>query len=198
MLTHGLRIGRLILSVVFVYAAWTKLRQPWEVFALSIDSYAALPEWAVVATARALPWFEMTLGVLLLLGVQTVAVSAVVSALLVGFVVAMLRAWWLDLGIDCGCFGIGQALSPGTLARDGALALLSLAVTAGAVVLSRRGPSASNGMGPGGERAMRWARTGRQIGWGTCLAESLAGVVWYVGFLLALGLLAHVVQGLVG
>jgi hypothetical protein len=108
------------------------------VFALSIDSYAVLPEWAVVATARVLPWFEMTLGVLLLLGVQTVAVSAVVSALLLGFVVAMLRAWWLDLGIDCGCFGIGQALSPGTLARDGALALLSLAVTAGAVVLSRR------------------------------------------------------------
>jgi hypothetical protein len=80
----------------------------------------------------------MTLGVLLLLGVQTVAVSAVVSALLVGFVVAMLRAWWLDLGIDCGCFGIGQALTPGTLARDGALALLSLAVTASAVVLWRR------------------------------------------------------------
>lgn len=51
---------------------------------------------------------------------------------------------------------------------------------------------------PRAVRAMRWARTGRQIGWRTCLEESLAGIVWYVGFLLALGLLAHVVQGLVG
>ena len=66
------------------------------------------------------------------------AVSSAVSLLLVGFMAAMLRAWWLDLGIDCGCFGIGQAVSPGTLARDGALTLVSLGVTAGAVVLSRR------------------------------------------------------------
>ena len=44
MLANFLRIGRLILSVVFVYAAWTKLRQPWEVFALSIDSYAVLSD----------------------------------------------------------------------------------------------------------------------------------------------------------
>ena len=47
-------------------------------------------------------------------------------------------------------------------------------------------------------RDMRWARTGRQVGWRTCLEESLAGLVWYVGFLVAVGVLAHVVQGLVG
>jgi len=138
MIDHAVRVGRIILAAVFVYAAWTKLRQPWEIFALSIDSYGVLPEWAVVAAARALPWFELALGVLLLLGLQLVAVSSAVSLLLVGFMAAMLRAWWLDLGIDCGCFGIGQAVSPGTLARDGVLTLLSVVVTAGAVVLSRR------------------------------------------------------------
>jgi len=137
MLVPAMRLGRGILGVVFVYAAWTKLRQPWELFALSIDSYGLLPEWGVVAAARALPWFELALGVLLLLGLQLVAVSSAVSLLLVGFMAAMLRAWWLDLGIDCGCFGIGQAVSPGTLARDGALTLVSLGVTAGAVLLRR-------------------------------------------------------------
>ena len=35
---------RLMLAVVFLYAAWTKLRQPWLVFALSIDAYQLLPE----------------------------------------------------------------------------------------------------------------------------------------------------------
>ncbi len=134
MVDQAVRAGRILLAAVFVYAAWTKLSQPWEVFALSIDSYGVLPEWAVVLAARALPWVEMALGLLLLLGFQLVAVSSAVSLLLVGFMVAMVRAWTLDLGIDCGCFGIGQAVSPGTLARDGALTLLALGVTAGAVV----------------------------------------------------------------
>jgi uncharacterized membrane protein YphA (DoxX/SURF4 family) len=146
MIGHLTRVGQIALAVVFAYAAWTKLRQPWEVFALSMDSYGLLPEWGVVAAARALPWLEMALGVLLLFGFWPVAVSSVVSLLLVGFMGAMLRAWWLDLGIDCGCFGIGQAVSPGTLARDGALTLLSLGVTAGAVVLSR-GDSGARGPG---------------------------------------------------
>jgi uncharacterized membrane protein YphA (DoxX/SURF4 family) len=138
MIVYGVRLGRTILAFVFVYAAWTKLRQPWEIFALSIDSYGILPEWAVIALARALPWLELVLGLLLLLGVWLVAVSGAASLLLLGFMAAMLRAWWLDLGIDCGCFGIGQAVSPGTLARDGAMTLLSIVVTTGAVALSRR------------------------------------------------------------
>jgi uncharacterized membrane protein YphA (DoxX/SURF4 family) len=138
MVVYGVRLGRTILATAFVYAAWTKLRQPWEIFALSIDSYGILPEWAVIALARVLPWLELVLGLLLLLGVWLVAVGGAVSLLLLGFMVAMLRAWWLDLGVDCGCFGIGQAVSPGTLARDGALTLLSMLVTAGALVLSRR------------------------------------------------------------
>src|SRR6476661_4061515 len=50
---------RLLLAGVFVYAAWTKLRQPWLVFALSIDAYQLLPEWGVLAIARVLPWLEL-------------------------------------------------------------------------------------------------------------------------------------------
>ena len=46
---------RLMLAGVFIYAAWTKLRQPWLMFALSIDTYQLLPEWAVLTTARVLP-----------------------------------------------------------------------------------------------------------------------------------------------
>ena len=71
----------------------------------------------------------------------------------------MLRAWWMDLGIDCGCFGIGQAVSPGTLLRDGMLALLALVVTAGSVVGARRksrasAPSPEPGKPAGGAAAV--------------------------------------------
>jgi hypothetical protein len=50
---------RLLLGAVFVYAAYTKLRQSWLLFALSIDSYQLLPEWAVYAVARTLPAAEL-------------------------------------------------------------------------------------------------------------------------------------------
>ena len=60
---------RLLLAGVFLFAAYTKLRQPWLLFAMSIDSYGILPEWAVLASARILPWAELVLGLLLLSGV---------------------------------------------------------------------------------------------------------------------------------
>ena len=55
---------RLLLGAVFIYAAYTKLRQSWLLFALSIDSYQLLPEWAVFGLARTLPALELALGVL--------------------------------------------------------------------------------------------------------------------------------------
>jgi uncharacterized membrane protein YphA (DoxX/SURF4 family) len=201
MLLQGVRLGRGLLAVVFVYAAWTKLVQPWEIFALSIDSYGLLPEWAVILVARALPWLELALGLALLVGFQLVAVSALVTLLLVGFMGAMLRAWWLDLGIDCGCFGIGQAVSRGTLLRDGALTLLSLGVTGGALALSRRRrrkavdvqrrPSV-------GLQSMRWARTAAPATRPEWREDNRAGLLWYVGGFLLLGLLAHLLHGMGG
>ena len=55
---------RIALGAVFVYAAWTKLRTPWELFAMSIDSYQLLPLKAVELVARTLPWFELAVGLL--------------------------------------------------------------------------------------------------------------------------------------
>jgi hypothetical protein len=42
------------------------------------------------------------------------------------------------MGIDCGCFGVGEALGPKTLARDGALLACSITLTVSAFVASRR------------------------------------------------------------
>ena len=40
-------ILRVALGAIFVYAAWIKLREPWALFAMAIDSYQVLPVWAV-------------------------------------------------------------------------------------------------------------------------------------------------------
>jgi uncharacterized membrane protein YphA (DoxX/SURF4 family) len=112
---------RVVLGAVFVYAAWTKLRQPWELFAMSIDAYQVLPYWAVVAVARTLPWAEMLIGLALMAGRWLRVSAGAASLLLMVFFVLMVRSYVKGMQIDCGCFGLGDPISARTLARDGAL-----------------------------------------------------------------------------
>lgn len=132
-----LRWGRpaayLLLAVVFLYAAYLKLRQPWLVFAISIDAYGLLPEWAVLTLARVLPWLELALGVALTVaavvrrGARLTATAA--TALLGGFFAAMVFSYIRGKAIDCGCFGLGDPLGVRTLVRDGALLAVSVALS---------------------------------------------------------------------
>ena len=117
---------RLALGLVFCYAAYTKLRQPWLVFAMSIDAYRLLPPWAVFTVARTLPWTELAIGILLITGRFLKYAAPASSVLLVVFYSAMIRAYAAGGGIDCGCFGVGEAVSSATLVRDGALLSCSL------------------------------------------------------------------------
>ncbi len=120
---------RVLLGAIFLYAAWTKLREPWGIFAIGIDSYQILPAWAVEVVARTLPWFELLLGVWLIAGLWRGISSAITSALLIVFFSLMVRAMIKGMQIDCGCFGPGDRLSWVTLLRDGALLASSLFVT---------------------------------------------------------------------
>ena len=47
--THAFRVLALLLRIalgaIFVYAAWSKLKDPWALFAMAIDSYQVLPVW---------------------------------------------------------------------------------------------------------------------------------------------------------
>lgn len=120
---------RVVLGAIFVIAAWIKLRDPWALFAISIDSYQVLPLWAVEIVARTLPWFELLLGVLLISGFWRSVSATAASLLLAVFFSMMIRATIKGLQIDCGCFGPGDRLSWVTLVRDGALLASSVFVT---------------------------------------------------------------------
>jgi uncharacterized membrane protein YphA (DoxX/SURF4 family) len=119
---------RVVLGVIFVYAAGLKLRDPWALFAMAIDSYQVLPVWAVELVARVLPWFELLLGILLIAGLWRRVSTTAASLLLVVFFSLMVRALAKGMQIDCGCFGPGERLSWITLVRDGALLASSLFV----------------------------------------------------------------------
>ena len=112
---------RLVVGGVFVYSAWTKLREPWSLFAISVDAYHVLPQWGVLAVARTLPWAELALGLLLIVGFWRRVSTLAASALLALFFGLMVRASVHGETIDCGCFGPGEAISPWTLLRDGSL-----------------------------------------------------------------------------
>jgi|SRR5450755_3171289 uncharacterized membrane protein YphA (DoxX/SURF4 family) len=129
-MTRKLAISlRILLGAVFIYAAYTKLRESWLVFAMSIDAYQLLPSWAVFTVARTLPWVELILGLLLVTGRFMRYTAPAVTVVLIGFYAAMLRAYHFGTGIDCGCFGVGEAVSAITLTRDGILLGSSLIVT---------------------------------------------------------------------
>lgn len=128
---------RLALGAIFVYAAWLKLRDPWQVFANSVANYGLLPMWAVKLVARALPWAEMLVGLLLILGRFLRVSSIAASALLLGFFAIMVRTYASGIQIECGCFGPGDIISMRSLARDGSLLLASLGL-AGMAFWQRR------------------------------------------------------------
>ena len=120
---------RIALGAVFVYAAWTKLRTPWELFAMSIDSYQLLPLKAVELVARTLPWFELAVGLLLIAGFWLRSASAATALLLAVFFGLMVRAYAKGMEINCGCFGANDIISWKTLLRDGSMLAAALALT---------------------------------------------------------------------
>ena len=88
---------------------------------MSIDAYKVLPYWAVVLEARTLPWAELLIGLALMAGRWLRVSASAASLLLLVFFVLMVRTYAKGLQIDCGCFGLGDPISPRTLVRDGTL-----------------------------------------------------------------------------
>ena len=120
---------RVALGVIFVYAAYSKLKDPWALFAMAIDSYRILSLRWVEFVARTLPWFELVLGLVLIAGVFRRIATVVSSALLLVFFSLILRAHFKGMEINCGCFGPGEVISWKTMLRDGSMVAGSIFVT---------------------------------------------------------------------
>lgn len=135
---------RLVLGAVFVYAAWTKLRTPWELFAMEVDAYQLLPIKAVELVARTLPWFELAVGLLLIAGFWLRTASAAIALLLGGFFALMVRAYIKGMEIPCGCFGANDIISWKTLLRDGSLLAAAIVLVVLSFLARRKAPESSS------------------------------------------------------
>lgn len=133
-------LGRILIAGIFIYAGLAKMirwdmhpRPPFGIatslFALQIDSYQMLPPWATLQVAHWLPWVEIAIGVLLLIGWRLRIWATLVTLIIGGFFVAVVRAYALHLDINCGCFAKPEPLTGLTVLRDGSLFLLAVLMT---------------------------------------------------------------------
>lgn len=133
-------LGRILIAGIFIYAGLAKMirwdmhpRPPFGIatslFALQIDSYQMLPPWATLQVAHWLPWVEIAIGLLLLIGWRLRIWATLVTVIIGGFFVAVVRAYALHLDINCGCFAKPEPLTGLTVLRDGSLFLLAVLMT---------------------------------------------------------------------
>ncbi len=123
-----LRFG---LAALWLAAGVLKINDP-QGMVRSVRAFRILPESFVHPVAYAVPFVEIALGLLLLVGL-TVRVGAVVSTLLLAtYIAAITAAAARGLHIECGCFSAGGDLTAGApthyteeIVRDSLLLLAS-------------------------------------------------------------------------
>jgi uncharacterized membrane protein YphA (DoxX/SURF4 family) len=96
--------AQIALGLVFVLAALSKIADP-PGFAKAIHQYQLAPGWSLHPAALVLPWLELLCGLALCLGLWTRAAASWITALLLGFIVALTINLARQHPVDCGCFG---------------------------------------------------------------------------------------------
>jgi uncharacterized membrane protein YphA (DoxX/SURF4 family) len=112
--------ARLILGGVFVFASIDKILHP-AAFAEAVYNYQILPDSLINLTAILLPWMELVLGSLLIIGIWMPGAVLVSNLLLLTFIGVLTYNTSRGLDIHCGCFSTEPSedpLSIWTIARD--------------------------------------------------------------------------------
>ena len=108
-------LARFGLAAVWLVSGILKAVDP-RTTVVAVRAYQIFPESLVGLIAAVLPYLEIALGVLLVLGLAT-RLTAILSALvLVAFIAGVISAAARGLSIDCGCFGGGGDVAAGQTA----------------------------------------------------------------------------------
>jgi uncharacterized membrane protein YphA (DoxX/SURF4 family) len=109
-------VCRLILGGVLLTAGGLKAFKPSE-SAGAVAAYKILPTNLAHITGYALPWLEIALGILLIIGLSARLAAVVGTVVMLVFVAAIISVWARGILIDCGCFGGGGAVDPSKAAE---------------------------------------------------------------------------------
>lgn len=103
-------LARLILGVVLLVAGGLKVGNLTK-SAMAVRAYEMLPISLANFLGYSLPWIEIGLGLLLIVGVAVKISGALGALTMLAFIIAIAQAWARGLSIDCGCFGGGEQLT---------------------------------------------------------------------------------------
>ena len=124
-------VARLTLGGVLFAAGYLKVGTPDE-SQMAVRAYEMLPISLANLLGLILPFVEVVIGALLILGALTRVMAALGGFTMFIFIIAIAQAWARGLNIDCGCFGGGGAVEPGQtkylqeILRDIALVFLAV------------------------------------------------------------------------
>jgi putative oxidoreductase len=148
-------LGRLVLGPIFIYAGYSKAFLPnhtfWPLFflkfsistnlanfALQVEAFKLLPPWGVQFVAHVLPFAEIVLGLLVLSGWKLRIWASLLTAIMLGFFVVVLRAYLLHMDINCGCFATPEPINLKKVLEDAAMSALAVMMAVFAFIEARR------------------------------------------------------------
>jgi uncharacterized membrane protein YphA (DoxX/SURF4 family) len=124
-------VARFVLGGVLLAAGLLKYKHL-DKSQMAVRAYEILPISIANFLGIVLPFVEIGIGILLILG-AAIRISAICGGLLmIIFIIGISQAWARGLSIDCGCFGGGGQVEPGAtnylpeILRDLGLALLGI------------------------------------------------------------------------
>ncbi|HET6502704.1 MAG TPA: MauE/DoxX family redox-associated membrane protein [Amycolatopsis sp.] len=144
---------RLGLAAVWLVSGAIKVADPGQ-FYTAVQAYQLFGPGVASLISAAVPFLELGLGLLVLLGLGTRLVAVVSALLLLAYIAGVAQSWARGLTIDCGCFGGGGQVAAGQthygqeILRDTGFLLM-----AGWLVLRPKTPVSLD----------RWLTTGRQL-----------------------------------
>jgi len=103
--------ARLILGIVLIAAGAGKVGN----LAGSVQAAAAyqlVPYEVAQAIGYSLPFAEIGLGIILVIGLFTRIAGALGALMMLAFIIAIASAWVRGISINCGCFGDGGPIDP--------------------------------------------------------------------------------------
>ena len=108
----GALVARCFLGSVFLVAGLPKIFDL-KAFSASVAAYQLLPPYLVYPVGASLPWFEVLVGLALILGLRSRLASLLLGTLSLFFAAGIVRVINAGLDIDCGCFAVPMKASWG-------------------------------------------------------------------------------------
>jgi uncharacterized membrane protein YphA (DoxX/SURF4 family) len=104
-----IRVG---LAAVWLVSGLIKVMDPGQFYSAA-QAYQLFGAGAAGVIAAVVPFLELGLGLLLVLGIGTRPVAVLSALMLLAYIAGVAQSWARGLTIDCGCFGGGGQVAAG-------------------------------------------------------------------------------------